>query len=58
MSATLYDIRSVALSLLAFAAFLRFDELSRLIRSDVKFENEMLQLFIESSKTDQFKDRA
>lgn len=58
VSATLYDIRSVALSLLAFAAFLRFDELSRLIRSDVKFENEMLQLFIESSKTDQFRDRA
>ena len=58
VSATLYDIRSVALSLLAFAAFLRFDELSRLIRSDVKFENEMLQLCIESSKTDQFRDRA
>ena len=37
-SATLYDFRSVAICLLAFAAFLRFDELSRLVRSDVKIE--------------------
>ena len=48
-----YNIRSVVICLLAFAAFLRFDELAKLVRSDVKIENEMLKLFIHSSKTDQ-----
>ena len=51
--ASLYNIRSVVICLLAFAAFLRFDELAKLVRSDVKIENEMLKLFIHSSKTDQ-----
>ena len=50
--ASLYNIRSVVICLLAFAAFLRFDELARLVRSDVKIENDMLKLFIQSSKTD------
>ena len=49
--ASLYNIRSVVICLLAFAAFLRFDEL---VRSDVKIENDMLKLFILSSKTDQY----
>ena len=40
------------------AAFLRFDELSKLVRSDVKIENDMLKLFIQSSKTDQYRDGA
>ena len=57
-SATLHDFRSVAIRLLAFAAFLRFDELARLDRSDVKIENDILQLFIELSKTDQYRDGA
>ena len=48
---SLYNIRSVVICLLAFAAFLRFDEL---VRSDVKIENDMLKLFILSSKTDQY----
>jgi len=30
--ASLYDIRSVVMWLLAFAAFLRFDELAKLVR--------------------------
>ena len=51
--ASLYNISSVVICLLAFAAFLRFDELAKLVRSDVKIENEMLKLFIQSSKTDQ-----
>ena len=49
--ASLYNIRSVVICLLAFAAFLRFDELAKLIRSHVKIEDVMLKLFIQSSKT-------
>ena len=56
--ASLYDIRSVLICLLAFAAFLRFDELAKLVRSDVEIHSEKLQLFIDSSKTDKFKDGA
>ncbi|CAH3141243.1 unnamed protein product [Porites lobata] len=51
--AFLCNIRSVVICLLAFAAFLRFNEL---VRSDVKIENDMLKLFIQSSKTDQYRD--
>ena len=43
--ASLYNIRSVLICFLAFAAFLRFDELSKLVRSDVKIENDMLKFF-------------
>ncbi|XP_074610128.1 uncharacterized protein LOC141864308 [Acropora palmata] len=50
--ASWYNIRSVVICLLAFVAFLRFDELARLVRSDVKIEDVMLKLFIQSSKTD------
>ena len=56
--ASLYNIRSVIICLLAFAAFLRFDELAKLVRFDVKIENDMLKLFIQSSKTDQYRDGA
>ena len=56
--ASLYNIRSVVICMLAFAAFLRFEELSKLVRSDVKIENDMLKLFIQSSKTDQYRDGA
>ena len=47
--ASFYNIRSV-ICLLAFAAFLRFDELAKLVRSDVKIEDDMLKLFIQPSK--------
>ena len=56
--ASLYDIRSVLICLLAFAAFLRFEELAKLVRSDVETDSEKLQLFIESSKTDKYRDGA
>ena len=56
--ASLYNICSVVICLLAFAAFLRFDALAKLVRSDVRFENDMLQLFIQFSKTDQYRDGA
>ena len=50
--ASLHNIRSVIICLLAFAAFLRFDELAKLVRSNVKIGDDMLKLFIQSSKTD------
>ena len=50
--ASLYNIRAVVICLLAFAAFLRFDEVAKLFRSDVKIEDVMLRLIIQSSKTD------
>ena len=56
--AFMYNIRSVVICLIAFAGFFRFDELARLVRSDVKIENDMLKLFIQSSKTDQYRDGA
>ena len=56
--ASLYNIRSVVICILAFAAFLRFDELAKLNRSDVVIECTYLKLFIESSKTDQYRDGA
>ena len=56
--ASLYNIRSVVICLLPFAVFLRFDELAKLVLSDVKIENDMLRLFIQSSKTDQYRNGA
>ena len=56
--ASLFDIRSVLICLLSFAAFLGFDELAKLVRSDVELDSEKLQLFIESSKTDKYRDGA
>ena len=56
--ASLYNIRSVVICLLAFAAFLRFDELAKLIRSVVETKRDMFQLFIVSSKTEQYRDGA
>ena len=54
--AFLYDIRSVLIFLLSFAAFLRFDELAKLVRSDVELNSEKFQLFIESSKTYKYRN--
>ena len=54
-SPSLSDLRLVAGSLLAFAAFLRFDELARLECCDIEFSPTALTLRITSSKTDQFR---
>ena len=56
--ASLYNIPSVVICSIAFAAFLRFDKLAKLVHSDVKIKSDMLKLFIESSKTDQHRDGA
>ena len=42
--------------LLAFVAFLRYDELSRVCRSDLVFYKEYVALFIQKSKTDVYKE--
>ena len=39
--ACLYDIRSVLIGLLVFAAFLNFDELAKLVRSGVELHSEV-----------------
>lgn len=57
-SASLMDLRTVTAALLAFAAFLRFDELINLRVSDISFKDSYLLVFIESSKTDQYRDGA
>ena len=54
----MYNIRSAVICLIAFAAFLRFDDLAKLVRSDDEIKSGMLKLFIESSKTDQYRDVA
>ena len=55
---SLYQARTVALCLTAFAGFLRYDELSNLLCLDVKFYPDYFLLFIESSKSDQYRDGA
>ena len=50
----LSDIRTIAMSLICFAGFLRFNEMSRLKESDVQIFEEHAELF-ESSKTDQYR---
>ena len=55
-SANLNSIRSLTISLMGFASFLRFDEISRLKESDVLFFEDHMEIFIESSKTDQLRD--
>ncbi len=52
---SLGDVRLVASSLLAYAAFLRFDELANLRCCDVKFTAENMSIHITSSKTDQLR---
>ena len=54
--ASLYNILSIVICLIGSAAFLRFDELAELVRSDVEIKSDMLKLFIESSKTDLNRD--
>ena len=43
--ASLCNIRSVVICLIAFAGFLRFDELGKLVRSDVEIKSDMLKYF-------------
>ena len=55
---SLYRARTVALCLIAYAGFLRYDELSSLLCLDVTFHPGYIMIFIESPKTDQYRDGA
>ena len=55
LSTKLSDIRLVAAALLAFSAFLRFDELSKLRCCNLSFADAVLSVHVSSSKTDQFR---
>ena len=54
-SPTLSDVCLVAACILAFSAFLRYDELARLRFSDVAFHDTHMEVHITSSKTDQYR---
>ena len=54
-SPKLSDIRLAASALLAFAAFLRFDELAKLRCCDITFTESAMSVHIASSKTDQYR---
>ena len=45
--------RNFTMMILSFAGFLRYDEVSKLRLSDIKFEENYMKLFIRKSKTDQ-----
>ena len=55
-SSDVADLRLASMCLLAFAGFLRFDELSHIRYSDLVFDSKCLKIFIEKSKTDIFRD--
>ena len=57
-SASLSDIRTIAFCLLGYAGFFRFDELAKMKECDVWIYADHMELFIESSKTDQYRDGA
>ena len=52
---TLTDVRLVAACLLAFSAFLRYDELAKLRCCDITFGEKHMSVHIASSKTDQYR---
>ena len=56
--ASLADVRALTVCLLGFAAFLQFDEPSKLKLCDITIYSDHMELFIESSKTDQLRQGA
>ena len=54
--ASLSDVRIVAICLVGFVGFLRFSEVAHLRESDVHIFHDHAELFIEASKTDQYRD--
>ena len=55
-SPSLSEVRLVSICLLAYAAFLRIDELVKLRCCDIKFCQEGLEVTIIASKTDQYRE--
>ena len=58
MEDNLKDLRFLTMCVIAFAAFLRYDELSSLRRCDIKFHDKYFDIFIERAKTDVYRDGA
>ena len=56
--ASLSDIRTLSMCLVGYAGFFRFDELAKLKEADVSFYEEHMEIFVESSKTDQLREGA
>ena len=52
----LTDQRDLAMMVLAFAGFLRFDELVNLRTRDIAFKGDYIELKLEKSKTDQYRE--
>ena len=57
-AAQLPIIRTMTICLLGYAGFFRFGELASLRECDVSFYDEHAEVFVESSKTDQFREGA
>jgi integrase len=55
-TASLSNMRLLCMCLLGFSGFLRFDELAHLTRGDFSFFPTHMTVFIEKSKTDQYRD--
>ncbi|KAL5497417.1 hypothetical protein EMCRGX_G013884 [Ephydatia muelleri] len=53
---SLTDVRLLAMCLVAFAGFLRCDELIKLRSSDILFNTESMVITIDGSKTDQYRE--
>lgn len=53
---SLKDVRTLTICVLGFAAFLRYSELANLRRCDILIYKNYFKLFIESSKTDIYRD--
>ena len=54
--ASLDDVRTLTICILGYSAFLRFDELSKIKEGDISMFSTHLEIFLESSKTDQYRD--
>ena len=57
-NAELPAVRTIAICLLGYAGFFRFSEIASLKESDIGIYNDHMEVFVESSKTDQFRDGA
>jgi hypothetical protein len=54
-SSDLLVVRDLAMILIGFSGFLRFDQLSNLICRDIKNFDDYLKIFISQNKTDQYR---
>ena len=52
------DVHTIAICLLGFAVFFHYNKLASLRVSDVSIFPDHMELFLESSKTDQYRDGA